>query len=127
MEERYYLEIQAQLRALEARIQSEELSYRELAKIVEDLRKLTVDIQQQQTDKSEDAYGEIIASVDKDLAVTSEKLSNVFYQLGQLDKRITALEDYKAKSSDNIRSSIEKIFMAILGGLVTYGVSLLLK
>ena len=76
MEERYYLEIQAQLRALEARIQSEELSYRELAKIVEDLRKLTVDIQQQQTDKSEDAYGEIIASVDKDLAVTSEKLSN---------------------------------------------------
>ena len=126
MEERYYLEIQAQLRALEARIQSEELSYRELAKIVEDLRKLTVAIQQQ-TDKSEDAYGEIIASVDKDLAVTSEKLSNVFYQLGQLDKRITALEDYKAKSSDNIRSSIEKIFMAILGGLVTYGVSLLLK
>ena len=126
MEERYYLEIQAQLRALEARIQSEELSYRELAKIVEDLRKLTVDIQQQ-TDKSEDAYGEIIASVDKDLAVTSEKLFNVFYQLGQLDKRITALEDYKAKSSDNIRSSIEKIFMAILGGLVTYGVSLLLK
>ena len=126
MEERYYLEIQAQLRALEAQIQSEELSYRELAKIVEDLRKLTVDIQQQ-TDKSEDAYGEIIASVDKDLAVTSEKLSNVFYQLGQLDKRITALEDYKAKSSDNIRSSIEKIFMAILGGLVTYGVSLLLK
>lgn len=126
MEERYYLEIQAQLRALEARIQSEELSYRELAKIVEDLRKLTVDIQQQ-TEKSEDAYGEIIASVDKDLAVTSEKLSNVFYQLGQLDKRITALEDYKAKSSDNIRSSIEKIFMAILGGLVTYGVSLLLK
>lgn len=126
MEERYYLEIQAQLRALEAQIQSEELSYRELAKIVEDLRKLTVDIQQQ-TEKSEDAYGEIIASVDKDLAVTSEKLSNVFYQLGQLDKRITALEDYKAKSSDNIRSSIEKIFMAILGGLVTYGVSLLLK
>lgn len=126
MEERYYLEIQVQLRALEARIQSEELSYRELAKIVEDLRKLTVDIQHQ-TDKSEDAYGEIIASVDKDLAVTSEKLSNVFYQLGQLDKRITALEDYKAKSSDNIRSSIEKIFMAILGGLVTYGVSLLLK
>ena len=126
MEERYYLEIQVQLRALEARIQSEELSYRELAKIVEDLRKLTVDIQQQ-TEKSEDAYGEIIASVDKDLAVTSEKLSNVFYQLGQLDKRITALEDYKAKSSDNIRSSIEKIFMAILGGLVTYGVSLLLK
>lgn len=126
MEERYYLEIQAQLRALEARIQSEELSYRELAKIVEDLRKLTVDIQQQ-TDKSEDAYGEIIASVDKDLAVTSEKLSNVFYQLGQLDKRITALEDYKAKSSDNIRSIIEKIFMAILGGLVTYGVSLMLK
>ena len=126
MEERYYLEIQVQLRALEARIQSEELSYRELAKIVEDLRKLTVDIQQQ-TDKSEDAYGEIIASVDKDLAVTSEKLSNVFYQLGQLDKRITALEDYKAKSSDNIRSSIEKIFMAILGGLVTYGVSLMLK
>ena len=126
MEERYYLEIQVQLRALEARIQSEELSYRELAKIVEDLRKLTVDIQQQ-TDKSEDAYGEIIASVDKDLAVTSEKLSNVFYQLGQLDKRITALEDYKAKSSDNIRSSLEKIFMAILGGLVTYGVSLLLK
>ena len=126
MEERYYLEIQAQLRALEARIQSEELSYRELAKIVEDLRKLTVDIQQQ-TDKSEDAYGEIIASVDKDLAVTSEKLSNVFYQLGQLDKRITALEDYRAKNSDNIRSSIEKIFMAILGGLVTYGVSLLLK
>lgn len=126
MEERYYLEIQAQLRALEARIQSEELSYRELAKIVEDLRKLTVDIQQQ-TEKSEDAYGEIIASVDKDLAVTSEKLSNVFYQLGQLDKRITALEDYKAKSSDNIRSSLEKIFMAILGGLVTYGVSLLLK
>ena len=126
MEERYYLEIQVQLRALEARIQSEELSYRELAKIVEDLRKLTVDIQQQ-TDKSEDAYGEIIASVDKDLAVTSEKLSNVFYQLGQLDKRITALEDYKAKSSDNIRSIIEKIFMAILGGLVTYGVSLLLK
>ena len=126
MEERYYLEIQVQLRALEAQIQSEELSYRELAKIVEDLRKLTVDIQQQ-TDKSEDAYGEIIASVDKDLAVTSEKLSNVFYQLGQLDKRITALEDYKAKSSDNIRSSIEKIFMAILGGLVTYGVSLLLK
>jgi len=126
VEERYYLEIQVQLRALEARIQSEELSYRELAKIVEDLRKLTVDIQQQ-TDKSEDAYGEIIASVDKDLAVTSEKLSNVFYQLGQLDKRITALEDYKAKSSDNIRSIIEKIFMAILGGLVTYGVSLLLK
>lgn len=126
MEERYYLEIQAQLRALEARIQSEELSYRELAKIVEDLRKLTVDIQQQ-TDKSEDAYGEIIASVDKDLAVTSEKLSNVFYQLGQLDKRITALEDYRAKSSDNIRSIIEKIFMAILGGLVTYEVSLLLK
>lgn len=126
MEERYYLEIQAQLRALEARIQSEELSYRELAKIVEDLRKLTVDIQQQ-TEKSEDAYGEIIASVDKDLAVTSEKLSNVFYQLGQLDKRITALEDYRAKSSDNIRSSLEKIFMAILGGLVTYGVSLLLK
>ena len=126
MEERYYLEIQVQLRALEAQIQSEELSYRELAKIVEDLRKLTVDIQQQ-TEKSEDAYGEIIASVDKDLAVTSEKLSNVFYQLGQLDKRITALEDYKAKSSDNIRSSLEKIFMAILGGLVTYGVSLLLK
>lgn len=126
MEERYYLEIQAQLRDLEARIQSEELSYHELAKIVEDLRKLTVDIQQQ-TEKSEDAYGEIIASVDKDLAVTSEKLSNVFYQLGQLDKRITALEDYKAKSSDNIRSIIEKIFMAILGGLVTYGVSLMLK
>ena len=126
MEERYYLEIQVQLRALEARIQSEELSYRELAKIVEDLRKLTVDIQQQ-TEKSEDSYGEIIASVDKDLAVTSEKLSNVFYQLGQLDKRITALEDYKAKSSDNIRSIIEKIFMAILGGLVTYGVSLMLK
>ena len=96
MEERYYLEIQAQLRALEARIQSEELSYRELAKIVEDLRKLTVDIQQQ-TEKSEDAYGEIIASVDKDLAVTSEKLSNVFYQLGQLDKRILALEGYRAQ------------------------------
>lgn len=126
MEERYYLEIQAQLRALEARIQSEELSYRELANIVDDLRKLASDIQQQ-TEKSEDAYGEIMASVDKDLAVTSEKLSNVFYQLGQLDKRITALEDYKAKSSDNIRSIIEKIFMAILGGLVTYGVSLLLK
>lgn len=66
----------------------------------------------------------IIASVDREQAIQVEKNTNIFYQLGQLEKRITELERNKDESSEKTKDMIEKIMMLVIGGLVTYVFSL---
>lgn len=66
----------------------------------------------------------IISSIDREQAIQVEKNSNIFYQLGQLEKRITELERTKDESSEKTKDMIEKIMMLVIGGLVTYVFSL---
>lgn len=67
----------------------------------------------------------VVSSLDKEQGIQTERNTNIFYQLGQLEKRVEELERNEGKSSDNMRGLIEKVFMVVIGGLITYVFSML--
>jgi chromosome segregation ATPase len=66
----------------------------------------------------------IVQSLDKDMAIQTEKQSHLFYRIEQLQKELDALENRGEKGSDRQRDLVEKALMAVLGGLITYIFSL---
>mgnify|MGYP001049810391 CR=1 FL=1 len=67
----------------------------------------------------------IVQSLDKDMAIQSEKQSHLFYRIDQLQREIELLEAKGVKSSDKQRALVENALMAFLGGLITYIFSLI--
>ena len=67
----------------------------------------------------------IVQSLDKDVAIQTEKQSHLFYRIEQLQSEINMLEDKGDKSNDRHRQLIENALMAVLGGVITYVFSLL--
>ena len=118
-----YERIRQELLELADRVQNGELTSNakndDFKKTIESLQRY-YDILSEDKRESE----AIIASVDREQAIQVEKNTNIFYQLGQLEKRITELERNKDVSSEKTKDMIEKIMMLVIGGLVTYVFSL---
>lgn len=121
-------DIYRRLRELEEKIQSGELSkdntYKSINEAIKELKSVYAELEKREGVSKRELNG-IITVLDKDMAIQAEKQSNVFYQLGQLEKRIEELEKNDDKSSENLRGLVEKIFMVIIGALVTYVFSML--
>lgn len=119
-----YFEIRRRLDELSNKVQSGELSSKdaktETRESIDSLKKIYEDVMSLNTDTRN-----VISSLDKEQAIQSEKNTHIFYQLGQLEKRVEELERHDDKSSDNMRGLIEKVFMAVIGGLVAYVFSML--
>jgi chromosome segregation ATPase len=67
----------------------------------------------------------IVQSLDKEVAIQSEKQSHLFYRIEQLQSELNMLEDKGDKANDRHRQLIENALMAVLGGVITYVFSLL--
>lgn len=119
-----YDRIRKELSQLAERIQNGEFandkSNRELKDAIDTLKRLYDELYEDGRQSKV-----LITSVDREQAIQVEKNANIFYQLGQLERRLEELEDQKDKSSEKNRDLIEKIFMLILGGAVTYIFSML--
>lgn len=119
-----YDRIRRELLALADRVQNGELandtSTREIRHTMESLKRYYSELNEDRNEQEA-----IISSVDREQAIQVEKNTNIFYQLGQLEKRISELERTKDESSEKTKDMIEKIMMLVIGGLVTYVFSLL--
>lgn len=119
-----YDKIRKELLELADKVQNGELandkSNRELRGALESLRKL-YDAMYEDAKQSK----VLISSVDREQAIQLEKNSNIFYQLGQLERRIEELEEGQDKASQKNLDMIEKVFMLFIGGFVTYLFSLM--
>lgn len=119
-----YDRIRRELLALADRVQNGELandaSTREIRHTMESLKRYYSELSEDRNEQEA-----IISSVDREQAIQVEKNTNIFYQLGQLEKRISELERTKDESSEKTKDMIEKIMMLVIGGLVTYVFSLL--
>lgn len=119
-----YDRIRRELLALSDRVQNGELandtSTREIRHTMESLKRYYSELSEDRNEQEA-----IISSVDREQAIQVEKNTNIFYQLGQLEKRISELERTKDESSEKTKDMIEKIMMLVIGGLVTYVFSLL--
>lgn len=67
----------------------------------------------------------VVQSLDKELAIQSEKQSHLFFRIEQLQSEINLLEDKDDKASDRHRQLIENALMAVLGGVISYVFGLL--
>lgn len=121
-------DIYRRLRGLEEKIQSGELAkddtYKTILETIRELKDAYAELEKSGDSTHRDMINSITV-LDKDMAIQAEKQSNVFYQLSQLEKRIEVLENKGDKTNDNLRGLLEKVFMAIIGGLVTYVFSML--
>lgn len=68
---------------------------------------------------------DIYNSLDKRLSIHEEKARHLTYQITKLEETINALESVNEKESDHKRDIVENIFMAVLGGIITYLFSML--
>lgn len=94
-------EIMQKLKEIENTLQNHKTETVELRNVVNDLR-------------------DIVQSLDKDMAIHSEKQSHLFYRIEQMQREIELLDEKGEKGSDKQRDIIEKALMAFLGGLITY-------
>ncbi|QQO41421.1 hypothetical protein 015DV004_206 [Bacillus phage 015DV004] len=94
-------EIMQKLKEIENTLQNHKTETVELKNVVNDLR-------------------DIVQSLDKDMAIHSEKQSHLFYRIEQMQREIELLDEKGEKGSDKQRDIVEKALMAFLGGLITY-------
>lgn len=94
-------EIMQKLKEIENTLQNHKTDTVELRNVVNDLR-------------------DIVQSLDKDMAIHSEKQSHLFYRIEQMQREIELLDEKGEKGNDRQRDIIEKALMAFLGGLITY-------
>ncbi|AYJ75922.1 hypothetical protein Goe27_00540 [Bacillus phage vB_BsuM-Goe27] len=93
--------------------------------LIQKLKEIEDTIQDHKTDNTElkvvvNELKEIVQSLDKDMAIQSEKQSHLFYRVEQLQRELELLEEKGVKTSDKQRALIENALMAFLGGLITY-------
>lgn len=100
------IELIEKLQAIEYALQQDRQSSAELRSVVNSLRS-------------------IVQSLDKDVAIQSEKISHLVYRIEQLQLELTAIEAKGDKNSDKHRQLVENALMAFLGGLITYVFSLI--
>lgn len=94
-------EIMQKLKEIENTLQNHKTDTVELRNVVNDLR-------------------DIVQSLDKDMAIHSEKQSHLFYRIEQMQREIELLDEKGEKGSDKQRDIVERALMAFLGGLITY-------
>lgn len=114
-----YQEIQKELNELADKVQtsssSNEQYRKEMGSTVESLQKIYNEMLHLHKNTNQ-----IVVSLDKDRAVQEERNSNIFYQIGRLEKRLEELERSAEKSDDKTRQMSEKIVMLVIGALVTW-------
>lgn len=102
---------------LEEKIQTGNLtSERMFSSLAEEHREL---------EKAVNELKSIVQSLDKEMAIRTEKQSHLFYQITQLEKTVSGLQVVDNREIDRKRDLVEKIFMAVLGATVTYIFSML--
>lgn len=118
-EELNYADLHKQLLSLADTVQDSERDnkdyQKQLAKSIEEIKNI-----QQRLEKDQENNNRIAATLDKDQAIQGEKNSNIFYQLEQLEKRISELETTIQKNDDYTKKFIEKIVLLIIGSLIPW-------
>lgn len=105
-------EIIQRISALEERVQSGALtSEKGLSGIESEQRELEQAIKELKN---------IVQSLDKETAIQAEKQSHLYYQIVQLEKTVDSMKGDDSKEVARKRDLVEKIFMAVIGALVTY-------
>ncbi|AFQ96311.1 putative membrane protein [Bacillus phage vB_BceM_Bc431v3] len=96
------------LQEIESTLQDQEQSTVELKTVVDELRGIVKDI-------------------DKNMAISEEKQSHLFYRIEHLEQELEELEEKGEKGTDRQQKLIENALMVILGGLISYIFSLASK
>lgn len=121
-----YLQYQGTINRIEQDIRNNDVSYRELSAAIDNLRSIIKEIQDD-TEEDGKEYLAVMTSVDKELAIQGEKIANVYYQLDQLDKRVSALESDSSSGSDKEKEAMSKVLMLMLAALATQIVNAIQK
>lgn len=121
-----YLQYRGTIDRIERDIRNNDMSYRELSAAIENLRSIIKEIQDD-TEEDGEEYLAVMTSVDKELAIQGEKIANIYYQLDQLDKRVSALESDSSTGSDKEKEAMSKVLMLMLAALATQIVNALQK
>ena len=121
-----YLQYRDTIDRIERDIRNNDVSYRDLSAAIENLRSIIKEIQDD-TEEDGKEYLAVMTSVDKELAIQGEKIANVYYQLDQLDKRVSALESDSSAGSDKEKEAMSKVLMLMLAALATQIVNALQK
>ena len=93
------------------------------------LKKIEDTLQQNETDTEKlkqvvYELREVIASLDKDMAIQSEKQSHLFFRIEQIQKEVQSLEGKGEKTNEKHRDLLENALMVLLGGVITYRFSM---
>ena len=102
------------------------ISLKEIKSSVNELKELTHELKEKGT-VSNEALTRSLNTIDREVAVQDEKIANVLFQISTIDKRIQDLECGAVKSQDSMRALVDKIIMAVIGGVLTYLFNLLNK
>lgn len=62
----------------------------------------------------------MIVSIDKDVAVNSEKQSAVYIQLERLDEKITELAESTKTKDTKKKDTTEKVMLLVLGAILSF-------
>lgn len=112
MEQNTLNELLSRLATLETKVKTNDLSDTTKFSNIEEVQKeLIMNITELRS---------VVQSLDKDMAIQTEKASHVNYQISQLEDQVNGLKGHDSKETDRRRDLIEKVFMAILGGAVAY-------
>ena len=121
-----FKDYQRRLLRIEKIIREQKNSYEDLVNAAKEVDDLVKDLKNSYG-VSEKEFLKVMTSVDKDLGIQEEKLANIFYQLEQLEKRITALESSTAVGSTKDKEALSKVLLLAIGALATQIVSALQK
>lgn len=121
-----FKDYQRRLLRIEKIIREQKTSYEDLVNAAKEVDDLVKDLKNSYG-VSEKEFLKVMTSVDKDLGIQEEKLANIFYQLEQLEKRITALESSTAVGSTKDKEALSKVLLLAIGALATQIVSALQK
>lgn len=58
-------------------------------------------------------------NVGKEVSVTTEKLSDISYQLESIEERLKVLEEHKSSADKRVWSYVDKVIIAIISGIMT--------
>lgn len=109
--------------ALEAEVQSGAIKtdegLEELKKSVKEIRKMVSDYEDNLGSAIDELEDRVIA-FDKALVEQKTLYETIIYRLDHMNQRISELETMDTKTRDKRNDLYEKIFMAIIGGLITY-------
>lgn len=93
--------LRLKIEVIEANLKDKSTDYKHLEEIIDDIK-------------------DFIVELDKKSAISEEKMSHIMYLMGSFKEQLDMVQKSGNKMNDKSRDLVEKVLMALLGGLITF-------